>query len=61
MQVGQVVNSGLHLEGIILMNVGAHGYSSMKNSGQKNGVGWSQRLKMAEVVPKVVTRKKVGG
>ena len=27
----------------------------------KNGVGWSRRLRMAGVVPKVVTRKQVGG
>ena len=27
----------------------------------KNGVGWSQRLRMAEVFPKVLTGREVGG
>ena len=31
MQVGQATDGSLHLAGIVLMNLGAHGCSAMKN------------------------------
>ena len=38
MQVGQAVDGNLYLGGIIVMNLGAHGYLAMSLK-SKNGVG----------------------
>ena len=61
MQVGQEVDGSLHLGGIILTNLGAHGCLAQKSQGQKNCEGWSLRLRITEVIPKGLTGREVGG
>ena len=62
MHVDQEVDSPLHLGEIILRNPGSSQLMSNKELSSKQGVGQSQRQRMAEkMAPKVVTGKKVGG
>lgn len=54
---GQAVDGSLHLGGLILTNLGAHGCSTVGVKGEKR----CRLVSEAEVVSKVVTGKEVGG
>ena len=61
MHVGQAFDGSLHLDGLILLNLGVHGCLAMKNQGkkkQKQKQCWL--VSEAEEVSKVVIRKEDG-